>query len=143
MKKLKFLILFGILILTSKLFSQTVTTGDLIGNWKWGSGKHYRILNFENDRIYSIIANYSGGLFGGGSAGNPKMFFKFDSLNNEYFLQSTYKYAEPRWGAYYGINRIDKDHFTLQLFKEIEFRYHSLQEVDFHDKSIDTLVRLK
>ncbi len=143
MKKLKHYLLLGILILSGKLFSQSVTTSNLIGNWKWGSGKHYSILNFESDRIYSIIANYKGGLFGGGSAGNPKIFFKFDSFNNEYFLQSTYKYADPRWGAYYRINKLDKDHFTLQLFKEIEFRHRSWQEFDFHDKSIDTLVRLK
>jgi hypothetical protein len=110
---------------------------------QWGSGKHNGILNFENDRIYSIKANYSGGLFGGASAGNPKILFKFDSLNNEYFLQSTYKYADPRWGAYYRIHKLDKVHFTLQLFIEIVFRQHSWQESDFHDKSVDTLVRLK
>jgi hypothetical protein len=141
---LKICLLFGILISFNKSFSQSTLLSDLIGVWKWGSGKHYGILTFERDSIFSTIANYNGGLFNGHYKGT-KVSYKFDSLNNEYFLKTAYGNVNSVYGRYLRLNKIDEDHFTLQLFKEIRYNKanRSSYEIDFNNKSIDTLVRLK
>ena len=44
---LKRYILFGRLLFSNKLFSQTISLSDFISNWKWGSGgKQYIVMAF-------------------------------------------------------------------------------------------------
>lgn len=119
---------------SGRLFSQNISLSDLIGIWKWGSGKNYNILTFKSDAIFSINVTFN----------KNRWSYKLDSLNNEYFLETLPSGSETMPVAIYKLNKINQDSLTIQLVKRRAFdrKTKSWYQKEPHDKSIEPLVRL-
>ncbi len=142
--KLKIFILSGVLLFSEKMFSQSATQSEFLGVWKSGSGKHYLLLTFRNDSIYSVVRPEIKGLFSGKYSEN-RWYYTLDSSGNGYFLKTISKNSGLIPVANYKLKMIDRDSLTMQLFKTRAYdkRKGSWYEKEPRDTSIYPLVRLK
>jgi hypothetical protein len=135
MKAKFFYSLFAILIFSKKSYSQAINYNELIGVWKCGSGKYYDIWTFKSDTIYSQNSIYKMNIWS----------YKFDSLNNEYFLETLPLASKYTPCTYYKLKQITKDSLTLQIYKIRAFstKTNDWYEFDPHNhKIIQPLTRI-
>jgi hypothetical protein len=134
MNNRKYILFFGILIFSGKLFSQKIAYNELIGSWKWGSGKYYVILTFKSDTIYSQHSIFL----------ENKWSYVLDSTNNEYFLKTLPVDSKIIPCTYYKLKQVNQGSFTLQNYKIRAYNTKTNDWFEFEpqDHSIQSLTRI-
>jgi hypothetical protein len=104
MQKVKYILLIGILQYSGNLFSQKINYNELLGTWKWGSGKRYFILTFESNTIYSQDVIY----------GENYLSYILDSSNEIYVLRTPNTDPKGSLDCRYWLKKDKEGNFRLQ-----------------------------